>query len=243
MNTIHQTAIKESNMKVTPSKLIRWSGLSAVAAGLIFAVIQPIHPPDVLASVNTSFWTLITGLKTVMCIFGLLGIAGLYARQVKETGWLGLAGYLMLTVFYAIQICYAFAEVLILPLLTTVAPAFVESSLGLASGASAEMNLGAFATVYSFLPLLYLAGLLLFGIATFRAHILPRAAAVLLAISGPLALIMVALLPHQFERFAAIPMGLALAWLGYALLTERRAPASEPVPGKGSPQRLQTAAK
>lgn len=243
MNSINQTAIKDSNMKITPSKLIRWSGLAAVAAGLIFAAIQPIHPPDVLSSVNTSFWTLITGLKTVMCIFGLLGIAGLYARQVKETGWLGLVGYLLLTVFYSIQICYAFAEVLILPLLTTVAPTFVESSLGLASGAGGEMNLGAFATVYSFLPLLYLLGLLLFGIATFRAHILPRGGAVLLAVSGPLALTMVALLPHQFERFAAIPMGIALAWLGYALLSERRAPASEPVPSKGSQQRLQTAAE
>ncbi len=243
MTTIHQTTNQESNMKITPSKIIRWAGLSAVAAGLIFAAIQPIHPPDVLTSVNTSFWTIITGLKTIMCIFGLLGIAGLYARQVNETGWLGLAGYLLLTVFYAIQICYAFAEVLILPLLTTVAPAFVESSLGLASGAVGTMNLGTFATVYAFLPLLYLLGLLLFGIAMFRARIMPRAAVVLLAISGPLALIMVALLPHQFARFAAMPMGIALAWLGFALWSERRVSASEAVQAQGSPQRLQTAAE
>ena len=153
MNTNSQTTIKESNMKIITPKLIRWAGLSAIAAGIIFAGIQPIHPPDVLSSVNTSFWTIITSLKTVMCIFGLFGIAGLYARQVEETGWLGLAGYLLLTIFYAIPICYAFAEVFILPLLTTVAPKFVESSLAIGSGAVAEMNLGAFATVYSVLPL------------------------------------------------------------------------------------------
>jgi hypothetical protein len=44
-NTDRQTMIKESKMKVTTSKLIRWAGLSAIVAGTIFAVIQPIHPP------------------------------------------------------------------------------------------------------------------------------------------------------------------------------------------------------
>ena len=71
-------------------------------------------------------------LKDGHVIFGLFGIAGLYARQVEETGWLGLAGYLLLTIFYAVQMCYSFAEAFILPLLTTVAPKFVESSWGLA---------------------------------------------------------------------------------------------------------------
>ena len=242
-NTNRQTAIKESKMKITTPKLIRWAGLSAMAAGIIFAGIQPIHPPDVLSSVNTSSWAIITSLKTVMSIFGLFGIVGLYARQVEETGWLGLAGYLLLSIFYAVQMCYSFAEPLILPLLTTVAPKFVESTLGMASGAGGEMNLGAFATVYSLVSVLYLLGLLLFGIAMFRARILPRWAAGLLAFSGPLAIIMVALLPHQLERLAAMPMGIALAWLGYALWSERRAPASEPLPGMASPLLSQTGAE
>lgn len=235
MNTNRSKAIKESKMKVTTPNLIRAAGLSAMVAGTIFAVIQPIHPPDVLASVNTSAFIIITSFKTIMSIFGLFGIAGLYARQVKETGWMGLAGYFLLTIFYAVQMCFSFAEPLILPLLTTVAPTFVESVLGMASGAGGPMNLGAFEVIYRFLTVLYLLGLLLFGIAIFRARILPRWAAVLLALSGPLAVIMGLLLPHQFERFAAVPMGLALVWLGFALFTERRAPDTEPVPGKLSP--------
>jgi len=242
MNINRQTAIKENKMKSTTSNLIRWSGLSAMAAGIIFAGIQPIHPPDVLASVNTSAFIIITAFKTVMSLFGLFGIAGLYARQVEESGWLGLAGYLLLTIFYAVQMCFAFAEPLILPLLTTVAPTFVESYMGAASGAGGPMNLGALGVVYQILPALYLLGLLLFGIAMFRARILSRWAAGLLALSGPLAFIMVALLPHQLERFAAVPMGLALVWLGYALWAERREPASEPVPGMGTPQLRPTAA-
>ena len=213
-----------------------------MVAGIIFVAIQPIHPPDVLSSVNTSLWAIITSLKTVMSIFGLFGIVGLYARQVEETGWLGLAGYLMLSIFYAVQMCYSFAETLILPLLVTVAPKFVESTLGMASGAGSVMNLGAFATVFRLVSVMYLLGLLLFGIAMFRARILPRLAAGLLAFSGPLAIIMVALLPHQLERLAAVPMGIALAWLGYALWSERRAPASEASPVLASPLPSQTGA-
>ena len=233
--TVFQANTKERTMKITASNLIRWSGLSAMVAGIIFAGIQPIHPPDVLASVNTSAFIIITSLKTVMCLFGLFGIAGLYARHVEETGWLGLAGYLLLTIFYAVQMCYAFTEPLILPLLTTAAPTFVESVMGMSSGDGGPMNLGAFATIYSLVSLLYLLGLLLFGIALFRARILSRWAAGLLACSGPLAIIM-SLLPHQIARLAAMPMGFALIWLGYALWSERRAPASELVPGRASPQ-------
>jgi hypothetical protein len=240
MNTNRQAAIKESKMKITTSKVIRWAGLSAMAAGIIFAGIQPIHPPDVLASVNTSAFLIITSLKTVMCLFGLFAIAGLYARQVEETGWLGLGGFLVLTIFYAVQMCFAFVEPLILPLLATAAPKFVESFLGLASGAGGEMGLGALATLYTFVAVPYMLGCLLFGIATFRAGILPRWAAGLLASAGPLSIIMVTLLPHQFARLAAVPMGIALAWLGYALWSERRAPALEPVAGSVNPQLLQT---
>ena len=221
-------------MNITASKLIRWSGLSAMVAGTIFAVIQPIHPPDVLASVTTSAFIIITSFKTVMCIFGLFGIAGLYARQVEKTGWLGLAGYLMLTIFYAVQMCFAFAEPTLLPLLAPVAPTFVESVMGMSSGAGGPINLGAFAVIFHSISVLYLLGLLLFGIAIFRARILSRWAAVLLALSGPLAIIM-SLLPHQIARLAAMPMGIALIWLGYSLFSERRAPASEPSPCREVP--------
>ena len=229
-------------MKITASKLIRWSGLSAMAAGIIFAGIQPIHPPDVIASVTTNAFIIITSFKAIMSLFGIFGIAGLYARQVEETGWMGLAGYLLLTIFYAVQMCYSFAEPTILPLLVPVAPTFVTSVMQMASQSPTDMNLGAFAAVFSFLPILYLLGLLLFGIAMFRARILSRWAAGLLALSGPIAVIL-SLLGHPLDRLAAVPMGIALAWLGYALFFERRERSPEVVPGKVGSQLSQTEAK
>src|SRR4051812_40756402 len=92
MNTNRQTAdIKESKMKITASNLIHWAAIPAMVAGIIYAGIQPIHPTDALSSVNTTAWAIITPLKTVMCLFFLLGLTGLYARQVNKAGWLGLA--------------------------------------------------------------------------------------------------------------------------------------------------------
>jgi hypothetical protein len=109
-------------MKITASSLIRWSGLAALVAGLIFAGIQPIHPPDVLSSVTTGAWAIITPLKTAMCLLFLIGIAGLYARQVEEAGWLGLAGFLLLSLCWWLQSAYVFAETFILPQLASAAP-------------------------------------------------------------------------------------------------------------------------
>jgi hypothetical protein len=76
-------------MKVTASSLIRWSGLAALVAGLIFAGIQPIHPPDVVASVTTGAWAIITPSKTLMCLLFLIGIAG--STPGKLTRQVGLA--------------------------------------------------------------------------------------------------------------------------------------------------------
>ena len=226
-------------MKPTAPKLIRWAGLSAMAAGIIFVVIQPIHPPDVLSSVTTDAWAIIQSAKVAMCILGLLGLTGLYARQAKEAGWLGLAGYLLFSLFYALTLPFVFAQAFILPLLATTAPAFVEGWLGIIKnpGAPVEMNLGVLPVLYLLAGFAgYLIGGLLFGIATFRAGVLPRWAAGLLAVAGPLGPVAVALLPHALERYAGVPLGLALVWLGYALFSERREQAAEPAPSTGSLQ-------
>jgi hypothetical protein len=249
MNANRQTTVlqannKERTMKITAANLIRWTGLAAMAAGIIFAGIQPIHPADVLASVTTGAWAIITSFKTAMCLLFLLGIMGIYARQVNKAGWLGLAGFLLLSLSWGLQTAFVFAEAFIFPLLATTAPRFVDGMLGtLARGQASEVTLGALPIIYSLgVGVPYMLGGLLFGIATFRAGILPRWPAGLLAVAAgltPLA----ALLPHAIQRLAGIPVGLALAWLGYALWSERREHAAEPVPGRANPQLGHTAAE
>jgi hypothetical protein len=229
-------------MKPTASNLIRWAGLSAVAAGVIFAGIQPIHPPDFLPSVTTTAWAIIMPFKLAMCLLFLAGIAGLYARQVKESGWLGLAGFLALSVSWALQTAFIFSEAFILPVLAAPAPQFVDSFLGIVNGVPGAMNIGALPAVYGVVGLLYMLGGLLFGLATLRARVLPRWAGGLLAVAAALTPA-AALLPHAIQRFAAVPVAFALAWLGYALWSERRKPASQPAPAMGTPQVRQSGAK
>ena len=162
-------------MKITASSLIRWSGLAALVAGLIFAGIQPIHPPDVLSSVTTGAWTIIISLKFAMCLLFLIGIAGIYARQVQEAGWLGLAGFLLLILCWWLQTGYVFTDLFILPVQANAAPQFVESFLGIVNaGSPVEMNIGALPAAYGLIGIVYMLGGLLFGIALLRAGILPR---------------------------------------------------------------------
>src|SRR6266700_2433829 len=217
-------------MKITASKLIRWAGLSAVVGGFLFVGIQPIHPPEILSSFTTSTWAIVHYVGVAMCFLILLGIAGIYARQVEESGWLGLAGFLLFALMWALTAAFQFAEGLIVPLLATDAPRFAVGFEGISSGSPSEVSLGILPAVYSLTSVLYLLGGVVFGIATFRAGILPRWAGGGLAVGTVVPLALSLLLPHEFIRLAAVPVGIALALLGYALWSEGREKLSEPVP-------------
>lgn len=211
----------KTTMMPTTSRLIRWSGLAAIAAGLIFAGIQPIHPPDVLASVTTSAWAIITSLKLAMCFLFLIGITGIYVRQAEKAGWFGLVSFALFGIGWALQSGFVFAEVFILPPLATAAPQFIDSYLGIVNGTPGTMNIGAIVPAYAAVGVLYLLGGLLFGISTVRAGVLPRWPAIVLA-AAALITPAAALLPHAMQRYAAVPMGIALIWLGYSLWSEHR---------------------
>jgi hypothetical protein len=244
MNTNKKTVIKESRVTITASKLIRWAGLAAIGAGILYIAIQAIHPLDVFSSVTTSQWAVTHYLSIVMDLLGLLGIAGLYARQVEKSGWLGLAGYLLFSLFWALSMAFHFIEAFISPVVANVAPKFVEGLLGIVTSVPSEINLGALPVVYMLTGIAgYLLGGLLFGIATFRAGILPRWAGALLTFGTILPILGSSLLPHPYDRIFAVPVGLALAWLGYGLWSERGEQASEPVPDSARPQVIPTAVK
>jgi hypothetical protein len=200
--------------------LIRLCGLAAVGAGLIFAGIQPFHPADVVTSVTTGPWAVILSLKFTMCLLMLVGITGIYLRQFGKAGWVGFAGFAMLIASWFLQTGFVFTELFIFPKLSVVAPDFVDSLLTLARGGPATLDIGAAAPAYGIVGLFYLLGGLVLGIATFRAAVLPRWAGLLWVVTA-LITPAAALLPHAIQRYAAVPMGITLIWLGVALWTER----------------------
>jgi hypothetical protein len=241
MNTQGKTTIKEKKARITASTLMRLAGLSAMLAGVCFLVIGMFHPVNVLSSVTSATWVNVHIFATALGFFGLLGLAGLYTRQVEETGWLGLAGFLLFGAWMTLVCGMSFVEAFILPSLATEFPAYVKGVMAMFSSVPSEVNLGALPTLWNISGPMYILGPLLFGIATFRARVLPRWAGALLVLGA--ALIPVgAMVPPEWQPKIMLPVGLAMAWLGYALFSERRAPALAPAPCEESPQLSQPVA-
>ncbi|HEX4493537.1 MAG TPA: hypothetical protein VH914_20210 [Acidimicrobiia bacterium] len=214
-------------IKIARVDLIRWAGVSALLAGVCYVLVGIFHPPNVVAAVTSTRWAVVHVLACAMCFFGVLGLAGLYARQAERTGGLGLVGYVALNLWLMIIMGFSFVEAFILPRVATTQPAFVQSWMAMFNGGGSKINLAALPTLWTLSGPVYIVGGLLFGIATFRAGILPRWGGALLAVGTALSPV-AALLPRASQPKIAIPVGLALAWLGYALWSEPRAPESQP---------------
>ncbi len=226
MNAKGRTSIKESKTKMTTSALMRLAGVSAMLAGLCFVIIGMFHPENVPSSVNTATWVNVHIAATALGFFGLFGMAGLYARQVEKSGWLGLTGFLLFSVWFILISGFSFVEAFILPHLATESPAFVESLLGMFTGISSTVDLGILPTLWNISGPMYILGPMLFGIATFRARILPRWAGGLLVLAAVL-IPVGGMVPHEYQaKIAMIPVGLAMAWLGASLIFERYVEAS-----------------
>jgi hypothetical protein len=211
-------------MKITHATLIRLAGLSALLAGLCYVFVGVFHPANALASVTTTRWKIVHVVACAMSVFGVLGLAGLYARQAVKAGLLGLVGFVLLTLWMVLIMGFSFVEAFILPHFATVSPSFIEGWMAMFNGGPSKFNLGALPTLWTLSAPLYIGGGLFFGIATFRAKVLPRGAAVLLALGTVLAPV-ASQLSLAWQPKIAIPTGLALAWLGYALMTDQQAEA------------------
>jgi hypothetical protein len=138
MNAKGKTSIKESKAIMSASALMRLAGVSAMLAGLCFIIIGMFHPENVPSSVTTTTWVNVHIVATALGFFGLFGMAGLYARQVEKSGWLGLTGFLLLSVWFVLITGFSFVEAFILPHLAAESPAFVESLLGMLTGVPSD---------------------------------------------------------------------------------------------------------
>lgn len=215
--------------------LFRWAGLAALAAGLCFVIVELLRPPVVMASVTTSRWVIVHSLALATSVFGLAGVTGLYARQAAAAGKLGLAGYLLLSLWLMLSLAFNFFGAFVLPVLAQAAPGLAEGFVGLFARSVHAPNLGAITALWGLSDILFMLGSLVFGIATLRADVLSRWAAGLFTAGIGLAPAY-GLLPVALQPLVALPIGLGLAWLGCALLTERRPPAGHPASGRGTAQ-------
>jgi len=208
-------------MTVTPTSLTRAAGISAAVAGLIFIAVQINHPAMDVSSVTTTEWVVRQTAKTVMAAAALAGITGMYLRQVRQTGILGLVGYLLFSAGYLVMAGIEFVGAAVLPSLAHTAPGYVNDVLAAGVGGTVRGDIGLMQPAFVITSVGYLAGGVLFGLALFRARVLARWASGLLAL-GTLATLALPVLPHSFERPLAVPAGVALIGLGISLWRDQR---------------------
>ena len=128
-----------------------------------------LHPLPLLTWVNVHIFA------AAMGFFGLLGIAGLYARQAEKSGWLGLAGFLLFQ-----PMAGAYDTLYLCGSLHPATPGRVirrhlwPASWGCLPALPALSTWGSSQPCGIYRGPLYILGTLLFGIATFRAGVLPR---------------------------------------------------------------------
>lgn len=195
------------------SDLIRWSGLAA-ALGAALLVISDLlsltaTPGSVTELVTTTSYAVDSGIRILAGVLLLLGLVGLYARQSEESGATGLVAFLLAFAGTALILGTWWTNAFVAPSLATEAPAFLEAgptgTLGL--GFTLSFALGAL-------------GWLLFGLASLRARIYPRAAAAALVVGAVLSF---APLP-----ISGVVLEVAIAWLGLVLFSRKEASERQP---------------
>ena len=76
-------------------------------------------------------------------------MAGLYTRQVEESGWLGLIGFLLFSAWMTLVCGFSFVEAFIEPRLVTESPAFIASLMGMFTSMPSEIDLGILPTLWN----------------------------------------------------------------------------------------------
>jgi hypothetical protein len=204
-------------MTVTAVNLIRAAGAAAVVAGAIFIGVQIGHPQMSATSIATTDVFVRDQLKVLMCGLALVGITGMYLSQVRRNGVLGLIGYVVLAAGYLGIMCVAFTAAYVMPAVAPFNSRYVNDVIAVDTGRGTVVgDIGALHPVIEVQGFAYLVGGLLFGIALYRAHVLARWAAALLAVGGVVSAVL-SLMPDALYRLLAYPNGIAMIGLGYSL--------------------------
>ena len=186
--------------------LVRVTGLAAILAGVLL-VLGALLNWLAVEAVNSAAYVVQSVVFLLADALLLVGLVGLYIRLAEVSGGLlGLVGFLLALVGTAMVMGVFWDHTFRVPTLAQVAPTLLEHPPALVT----------FGFIFSFV--LFGLGWLLFGFEAYRARVYPRPAVILL-IGG--VLLNIPPLPFVGPVFAV-----AVAWLGFALLTGR-GPAAE----------------
>lgn len=196
---------------------VRWGGLAALLGPLLVLAANMYglwetrqyggQIEGILEAATTTPHMLFGGVRLLGGMLLVFGLITLYAYQVEAAGRLGIVGFVVSMVGTVLLTGQAWFIAFFEPALVTEAPGFVENAMAGEAG-------GTLLTVGFMLPIFTQAiGWTIFGIATYRAGVFPRLAAIVLTIGALLLFVPIEGIPIVFQ--------LAIAWLGFLVFTGR----------------------
>lgn len=191
---------------MSSSTLYRFSGTALLIGGLLAIAGQLLL---ITADPGTPLWIPGSLLALVGTLLVVLGLPGLYFKQADRAGRLGMLGFVV-----------SFVGFLFLVGIQTF-DAFVSPTLAASAATKSLADTEAFVPLLVFellCGLLLIVGPLIFGIATIRAGIFQRWAAIILIVGAITSLVTVAL--HNWNEISAAVLYLAFACLGFLLLSK-----------------------
>jgi hypothetical protein len=196
------------------SRLERWGGSAAILGGALylvtFGMVYLIYDLFAKQAKGTFVGShaFIHMFDTPMFVFLLVGAAGLYLRQREVFGFIGKAGFYLTAFGFSLGIVGGAMIIVI----------------GLTVGEKATLGVPDM-IAHMLSHVFYALGSILLGIATLRAGIMPKAAAILIAI-GPVWLFAMFGVGLNQSFLLLLPPVIATAlgwmWLGYALISEKK---------------------
>ena len=198
---------------MTPSALIRASGLATIVGGIFFALFPILHPDHTAAGYTSWIWVPAHMMPNVGAILVLFGLTGLLVRQLERAGLFGVAAFVIAFIGTASFVMGAMIEAFIIPYMGLQSPEIVDGPPPPGVGE-------AFLIITS----LFALGYLLLGIATYRAGVLPRSVGTLLIVGAVADTVLTKLGAISMDLdflwvLGPVLLGAGLAWLGYALWT------------------------
>ena len=199
---------------MSPSALIRASGLATVVGGTLFALFPLLHPEHDAAGYTSAMWVPAHMAPNVGAILVLFGLVGLLARQLERAGMFGVIAFVVAFVGTASFVMGAMIEAFIIPFMELQTPGTEEGPPPPGVGEA-----------FMVITTLFSLGYLLLGLATYRARVLPRSVGGLLIV-GTLANMVLpklgAVAPSLDPLWVVgfVLFGAAVAWLGYSLWSQ-----------------------
>jgi hypothetical protein len=199
---------------LTPSGLIRVSGLSAIVGGALFAFFPILHPEHDAAGFSSAAWVPIHLMPNVGAILVLFGLVGLLARQLERGGVAGVAAFVVAFFGTASFVMGTMIEAFIIPWMGLQSPELMDGPPAPGIGEA-----------FMVITTLFAVGYLLLGAATLRARVLPRSVGALIIIGAVALLVTEPLVgmfggPDSLWVLGPVLLGAGVAWMGVTLWSQ-----------------------